>query len=232
VTFIVAHRGVHDEAPENTLEAFRAARTMGVDGVELDVHRTSDGQLVVHHDFDVAGSVIAAHPASALPAHVATLEECLDVLGPLFVNVEIKTPDDDSAERDVLAVTRDVLAVLRGRSTAGAASISSFDLGVCRLARQLDDAVGVEWLNWRVPLREALDEAHRRGFSGVNPHYLLVHADEARRAAELQLTLNVWTVNDDEDLRAQLGLPLTSIITDRPQRALALRDERARDATL
>src|SRR5690242_17262551 len=47
---IIAHRGASREAPENTLAAFARALALGADGIELDVHRTADGGVVVHHD--------------------------------------------------------------------------------------------------------------------------------------------------------------------------------------
>jgi glycerophosphoryl diester phosphodiesterase len=47
---IIAHRGASHERPENTLAAFTRAAELGADGVELDVHLTADGVLVVHHD--------------------------------------------------------------------------------------------------------------------------------------------------------------------------------------
>ena len=47
---VIAHRGVHTQAPENTLAAFARAVELGADAVELDVHLTSDGHLIVHHD--------------------------------------------------------------------------------------------------------------------------------------------------------------------------------------
>jgi glycerophosphoryl diester phosphodiesterase len=50
-TKIIAHRGDVSAFPENTLEAFEAARNNGADGIELDVHLTSDGVLVIHHDY-------------------------------------------------------------------------------------------------------------------------------------------------------------------------------------
>lgn len=50
VVEIIAHRGASRECPENTLAAFVRARELGADAVELDVHLTSDGELVVHHD--------------------------------------------------------------------------------------------------------------------------------------------------------------------------------------
>jgi glycerophosphoryl diester phosphodiesterase len=54
MTRIIAHRGAATVAPENTLAAFRAATLLGADGVELDVHASSDDEPVVIHDHDVA----------------------------------------------------------------------------------------------------------------------------------------------------------------------------------
>ena len=48
--FVIAHRGDWRNFPENSLEAIESAIQMGVDIVELDVHRTADGELVVCHD--------------------------------------------------------------------------------------------------------------------------------------------------------------------------------------
>jgi len=48
---IIAHRGDTTRFPENTLEAFVAALSGGADGIELDVHMTADGELIVHHDY-------------------------------------------------------------------------------------------------------------------------------------------------------------------------------------
>jgi len=51
---IHAHRGESKHHPENTLAAFRAAATLGVDAIEFDVHASDDGSLFVHHDYDLA----------------------------------------------------------------------------------------------------------------------------------------------------------------------------------
>jgi glycerophosphoryl diester phosphodiesterase len=51
---VIAHRGASRVAPENTMAAFRRALDLGADGIELDVHETSDGELVVVHDFTLA----------------------------------------------------------------------------------------------------------------------------------------------------------------------------------
>ena len=52
--WIIAHRGASDDEPENTLRAFRRAIELGADMVELDVHLSRDGHVVVIHDDDVA----------------------------------------------------------------------------------------------------------------------------------------------------------------------------------
>lgn len=52
-TKIIAHRGYSQKYPENTSISFQKAKELGADGVELDVHMTSDGILVIHHDYYV-----------------------------------------------------------------------------------------------------------------------------------------------------------------------------------
>src|SRR3989442_171546 len=79
---------------ENTLEAFTAARSLGADGVELDIHRSADGALVVHHDAAAPGlGVLAEHSLAEIRAvipSVPTLDEALDTCAGMFVNVEVK----------------------------------------------------------------------------------------------------------------------------------------------
>ncbi len=67
------------------------ARRLGADGVELDVRRTQDGALVVHHDADLPGvGPIARLAVAELPPEVPLLEAALNACGPLTVNIEVK----------------------------------------------------------------------------------------------------------------------------------------------
>ena len=98
-----AHRGASASYPENTLEAFAAAVAMGADGIELDVRRTADGVLAVHHDAALAdGRSIFRFNASVLPSTVPMLDAALDVCASVTVNIEIKNvpvdPDYDPDE--------------------------------------------------------------------------------------------------------------------------------------
>src|SRR5204863_5393294 len=97
---VIAHRGASSVELENSLAAFRAAAGQGADGVELDVHATIDGEIVVHHDPSVLGLPIAQARARDLaavpPANgepIPTLAQALDVPGKLKVFAEVKVPD-------------------------------------------------------------------------------------------------------------------------------------------
>jgi hypothetical protein len=96
---VIAHRGASAREVENSLAAFRAAASLGADGVELDVHATMDGGLIVHHDEAIAGRPIpyltTAQVASQRLSNgepVPTLAAALQTLGPaLRVFVEVKS---------------------------------------------------------------------------------------------------------------------------------------------
>lgn len=68
---LFAHRGLSSEAPENTMAAFRLARDYGVQGIELDIHLTKDGKIVVIHD----GSTARTSPGSALTVEAGSYAE-------------------------------------------------------------------------------------------------------------------------------------------------------------
>src|SRR6188768_3753377 len=91
---VLAHRGACRQAPENTLNAFARARALGADGVELDVRRSADGVLLVHHDATAEPlGAFAALPFAEIRAarpSVPTLAEALDACAGLLVNVEVK----------------------------------------------------------------------------------------------------------------------------------------------
>jgi glycerophosphoryl diester phosphodiesterase len=82
---IFAHRGASAVERENTVAAFAAAVAMGADGVELDVRRTADGALAVHHDAHLAdGRLLVEVAAGDLPSEVPSLVEALAACGDVW----------------------------------------------------------------------------------------------------------------------------------------------------
>jgi len=224
VTEIFAHRGLHHVARENTLDAFVAAQDFGVDGVELDVRRTRDGVLVVHHDPHIGDLVIAQHDAHDLPGYVPTLQEAFEVLTTVRVNVEIKNIRDKSEPTydDTGSFAHQVIASLYDWGVEDRVLISSFDLATCVEVRATDPTMYVGWLLWQQDPLEAVTQAHVLGLNAINPHYSVVNQVVAESARQQGVDLNVWTVNSRLDIEAVAAHQVTSIISDDPAEVLSV----------
>lgn len=230
-TAVFAHRGWHVGHRENTLEAFRAAVELGVQGVELDVRRAGDGSLVVHHDPAIGDRPIATTPRAELAPYVASLGEALEALGGVTVNVEIKNSRDpgEVAYDESGGLARDVVATIRS-SRCSSVLVSSFDRATCEAVRRADAEIAVAWLIDYSPrpatLERALRQAHERGFDALNPNYRMLDARSRQHAAERGLALYVWTVNGRSALTKMFDLGVEGIITDASDVALAIARER------
>ncbi len=224
MTAVVAHRGEHHRARENTVAAFEAALALGVDGIEFDVRPTSDGALVVHHDPLVGGRALSLTPRAALPDWVPTLAEVLELTRGVVAHVEVKNAREpgEVVYDDTGALVAAVLAEVEGARLERRPVVSCFDLATCARVRATGADVAVAWLVEGGPLEGALTEAHVLELDGLNPYYALVDRDAVALAGELGLALNVWTANDEADLAALAALGVDGVITDEPARALAL----------
>jgi glycerophosphoryl diester phosphodiesterase len=172
---------------------------------------------VVHHDANVDSRAIAQNVHSALPEYVPSLLESLETLEGVAVNVEIKNDRGPSEGYEATeALVRQVLGTIGESGGSGRISISSFDIATCTYARSMDRDMSVAWLLWDVAIGDALVQAHLLGFNAVNPHFSTVDADVMKRARELELEVNVWTVNHAEDLERMTALDVACIITDDP----------------
>lgn len=192
---LIAHRGMPRARPENSLDGFALALQAGTDGIELDVHATRDGVVVVHHDPIIQApggtpEAIAAHSLADLRARLGdavplpTLGEALELVnGAARVYVEIKAP----------AIERAVIAAIGSRSAWCA--VHSFDHRVVRTVRQLAPAVqcGVLMTSYLVdplaPLRDT-------GATDLWQHWGLLDEDLVAGAHRLGARVIAWTLND------------------------------------
>jgi len=212
-------------APENTVQAFVAASALGADGVELDVHRTADGGLVVHHDAGAWRLGVLAQCTQveirAVRPEIPTLDEALEACAGMLVNVEVKNlPGDDDYDADE-SVAAGVVELLVGRERRDDVLVSSFNLESVDRVRELDATIPTGFLTLvGMDPVDAVEVAHAHGHGAVHPDVRALVGDAAAatitRAHEVGMTVNVWTVNDEDELRRLAAAGVDSVITDVP----------------
>ncbi len=226
---ILAHRGASDAAPENTIAAFALAIELGSDGVELDVHRTSDGELVVHHDAQLAGiGLVADHPLAELRSvhpDVPTLAEVLDVCADLrLINVELKCCSwDDDPDPDRV-VARGVAALIARRSVYHQVVVSSFDLPMIDDLRKIDDRIATGWLIQGVDPSPLVAVAKRHGHAWLHPDWgnlQLRLAAVMEASSEHNVSIDSWTIDDPAVMREFSEAGVHALITNKPEVAVA-----------
>jgi glycerophosphoryl diester phosphodiesterase len=225
-TLVLGHRGASAVAPENTIAAFAKARELGADGAELDVRRSADGVLMVHHDPQIAGfgalgertfdEIRAARPS------IPTFDEALRALRGLVVNAEVKClPWEIDADRDG-SVMRAAIDALGAHD--GSAIVSSFAMDAVDLARAYAPHVVTGWLTHGMEVVAAAKITADHGHQWLNPDSVSALAagaegvDAAHRAG---LRVSVWTVDDPDDARALAGAGVDAIISNAPDAIIA-----------
>ena len=221
---VMAHRGASRDERENTVAAFRRAAEVGADAVELDVRRTRDGVLVVHHDPRLAdGRAILETTRVELPDHVPTLAEALDACGAMWVNVEIKNdptePDFDGTDDIALIVAGELL----GRDEPTRFLVSSFRRETIDRFREAAPSIATAWLTPGVAPDDVvtvLDSLRDAGHAAIHPWFGLVTSDLVRAAHERRLLVNVWTCDDPDKMRELAGFGVDGMCTNVPDVAL------------
>ena len=240
---VFAHRGGSALAPENTVAAFDQGLALGADGLELDVHLSRDGVVVVHHDATLDRTTNARGPVASVDAAdlarvdaghhfassgrgypfrgqglgVPTLREVLRRYRDTRFIIEMKS--------NALDLARATVEVVRGAGAVDRVCLGSFGTRVLRAARALAPEVAtsaareeVRWALYRSWVRWPMSRAaygsyqvpERAGATRVvSPRFV----DAAHRAG---LVVQVWTVDDPDDVRRLLGWGVDAIISDRP----------------
>lgn len=209
---VIAHRGASAYELENTLRAFRLAADMGADGVELDVHSTKDGVIVVHHDARIGGSLIADRSTGELLSEtlkngdpVPLLHDALEaVVGNAFIEVKDLAPEADGALFEAV----DVAGPVRCR-------VHSFNHQIIRrLSRQRADLTfGV--LSVSLPV----EPTHQWRDAGADELWQSRNfIDEAlvERCHDDGVKVYVWTVDEPEEVDRMIRLGVDGICTNKP----------------
>ena len=220
---VFAHRGGGALAPENTLAAFDNGVRLGADGIELDVHLSRDGVVVVHHDARLDRTTplrgpIAERTARELAAvGVPALADVLARHRDTRVIVEMKVN-----RRGLAAATIDVV---RRAGALERVCLGSFGLRVLRAARAMEPRIAtsaareeVRWALYRSWCRWPVSRVPYAGYQvpEITGRTRVVSRRFVEYAHRAGLGVHVWTVDREDEARRLLGWGVDALITDRP----------------
>lgn len=240
-TQVFAHRGSKSNRPENTLAAFKEAVRVGADGIELDVHLTKDGHIVVIHDETIDRttngkgqicqlrlSEIQSYSAGAWfnreyqNEKVPSLSEVLALLVDLnftgVLNIELKT--DKIQYPDLEKKTSDLLL---SQNYPFSHIYCSFNLDSLQRLSVLEPDAELCYLmtSSTQKIQKGLDTSY---VTHLNPRldWLKKHANHLKH---LTKPLRPWTLNNDADIYFAFNHRVSGFMTDYPERAMEIKQQ-------
>lgn len=234
---IIAHRGASKARPQNTIPAFLEAIKMGANGVENDVHMTSDGHLVIIHDYVIDDLSNGTGRVSEMTlddlrqydfgsyfsteyegTKIPTLEEFLDIAdGFEIINIEIKSPESKE-----VGLVEKTIKLVKDFNLKDHLLISSFDVNILKEVKELDANIQTGLLySPDSPFIEEIFEdpfEYAKSIKANALHPLAFYVDDeyVETAHKYGFTVNPWTVNLKEGIKALKEWGCDGIITDVP----------------
>ena len=211
----ISHRGAHQTLPENSVPAFLRAIELGADAIELDVHGTRDGALVIHHDAEVNGPAAPRRPIADLTlaeltayklrddVEIPTLSAVLTAIGTsAFVYVEIKAPDIEPL------VTRCI------RESDARAAIHSFDHRIVKNVKTIFPALRTGVLEVSRHIDPALSLT-ATGAEDLWQDVSFIDEELVARVHSVNGRVIAWTANDANQWETLRRIGVDGICTDR-----------------
>jgi len=222
---IIAHRGASGYKPENTISSFTKALSMGIDMIELDVHLTADGKLVVIHDETVDRTTdgtghVADYNFDQLRTldagrgqQIPLLSEVIDLVNKRVpINIELKGEGTAQPLADLIQQYLDDKGW-----TEDLFVVSSFDLDLLAEFAQLMPYIHTGALYEGEPLR-FLAYARSKHTYSANFNSVFVTNKEVYRAHQRGLMVYVYTVNDGDEAERMEELHVDGIFSDYPDK--------------
>jgi len=222
---VIAHRGAwkKNSLPENSIASLNQAAAIGCYGSEFDVHLTKDDSLVVNHDPTFYGVDIESSTYQELLAKehpngekIPTAEAYL-LAGKKNKKTklifEIKTAK--AGKERTLQLTRMSVDLVKKLGLQKQVEYICFDYDAGKLVHQLDPKAKVAYLNGDI----APAQVKAAGYTGIDYHInaFKKNPEWIKDAHKIGLTVNVWTVNDVEDMKFFLAQRVDYITTNEPE---------------
>ncbi len=236
---IIAHRGASGYAPENTMPAFEMALEMNAEGIEIDVHTSKDGEVVVIHDPTInrtsnGEGLVGELTLEELRSYdygswysdefkdttIPTLREVLELLKDWegLLNIEIK-----SGPHIYEGIEQKVIDLIKEYKMEDRIIISSFNHYSLRDIKKIDPNIKIGLL-YAAGLVEPWIYAKRMDATALHPSYYNIIPEVVDGCKENGIQLNPYTINDESDLERMVDAGVDGIITNYPDRALKVRE--------
>lgn len=217
----IAHRGARGYEPENTLQAFQKAIQMKADGIELDVHLSSDGHLIVIHDETIDRTTNGKGFVNNLSLQklkdfrienkhqIPILSEVLDLVNQqCFINIELKGIGTADA---VVALIE--LYISEKNWSYDSFLVSSFDWEYLKQINSLDPKLAIGVLT-ETDIESAITFAKEIKAKAIHPDFHLLNKENTKQIQEIGFQVFPWTVNEKEDIAKIKTYNVNGIISD------------------
>jgi glycerophosphoryl diester phosphodiesterase len=221
----IAHRGAKAYEPENTLQAFQKALDLNSDGIELDVHLSADGHVIVIHDETIdrttngkglVNDFTLAELKSFLideKYQIPTLNEVFDLIDKkCFINIELKGLGTASK---VIPLIEEYISEKDWKYEHFI--ISSFDWNMLEETSNLNPNIPIGVLT-EENLDTALAFAEKIKAKAIHPDFNLLNEENVRQIQEKGFLVLPWTVNTTEDIEKVKSYKVNGIISDNPDK--------------
>ena len=223
-TQTIAHRGdwMPEGSAQNSRASLRRALDLGIFGSEIDIWLTRDGHIMVNHDQIYEGISLQDTTYAACKKlrlkngeKMPQLKDLLKILkkskSPTRLVVEVKSHRDPQRSRDCAAAA---VAAIRKYGVEDRVLYISFSIEACETIHQLAPTADIAYLSGN----RAPAELHQMGLTGIdyNIKVFRQHPEWVAEAHGLGMNVNVWTVDEPDDIRAMRDLGVDYITTNKP----------------
>lgn len=237
-----AHRGFSGNYPENTMLAFeKAVQTEGCDGIEMDVHLTKDGEVVIIHDEKLDRTCVNGtgyvrdytceeltkfdmsfkFAGQCEPQHVPTLREYFELVKdtPIITNIELKT-----GIFEYPGIEKKVYELIHEFGLEKKIIISSFNHFSIRRMKEIcpELVCGLLTETWLI---DAGRYTKGTGAECLHPIFYNMTEEIIAEVKSQGIKINTWTVNEEEDIRTMIARGVDSVIGNYPDRVTRIRKE-------
>jgi glycerophosphoryl diester phosphodiesterase len=241
---VTAHRGYSAAYPENTLPAFQGGVNAHADWVELDIHKTKDGQIVISHDVSTKRTsevdlLIANSTYQQLQeVDVATefrkqkrltLAQCPVQRMPLLkdaVQLIMKQNRTHLSIQPKADCVKEAIAIVKQLKAERMVGFNDASLKYMSQVKELAPEIPVFWD--RLPttnVEEDIRIAKEKGFETLVVHYKGLTAEKVKQIHAANLQAGAWTVDDRETMERLLNMGIDRIYTDEPKLLIAVKKE-------